>query len=70
MAHVKKTKIGAKTKACQNITFVFLHRPQKISIVDETLRTPIYYGDVHAEFFINFSRQFEICFLGRVSICT
>jgi hypothetical protein len=40
MARVKKTKIGAKTKACQNITFVFLHRPQKISVFDEIVRTP------------------------------
>jgi hypothetical protein len=54
VACVKKQKFGPKNKACHKINFVFFTWPQKIWIYGETLQMHIYYGDVHAEFFVNF----------------
>jgi hypothetical protein len=51
---VKKTKIGAKNKAFDMNFFVFLHRPAKVSVCGETLKTHLDCGYVNAKFLVIF----------------
>jgi hypothetical protein len=54
VVYVKKTKFSAKNKAFDMTNFVFLHRPQKVSVYDETLQTHLDCAYVNAEFFVIF----------------
>jgi hypothetical protein len=67
---IKNIKFGAKNKTFHMIIFIFLHRPQKVSVFDKTLQTHSDCGYVNAKINCQFFLHFEIYFLGRGTVCT
>jgi hypothetical protein len=66
---VKKIKFDAKNKAFHISIFVFLHRPQNISIFGETLQTRLDCEYVNEKKLVNFFLHSKLYFLDRGSVC-
>jgi hypothetical protein len=58
VACVKKIKFGAKNKTFHITIFIFLHRPQNVSIFGKTLQTRLDYEYKNAKNLINFILMF------------